>query len=321
MKRRIAALFSIGALALSLSACSSSSDKADDGKTTAAEPTVVVSTEGMPTVNNSGDIPQIVFPDSKAPADLQVAVLEEGKGAEIAKDDWVSVDYVGTVWGSDEPFDSSYSRSVPLTMSLTQLVPGWGYGLEGRHVGDKLLLSIPPEYGYGSEGQPAAGIGGTDTIVFYIDIHQAWTANASGQKDATVEVKAEDLPIEIDGGIGEPITTLKVKEGSAEPTELTMRVMARGTGTEIGATDTIYYQVAQAYWDNSNSVTTWAKDGEEVKVGVQNGPIGTGTILDGLAGIPVGSRVFLEVPADTENGTPAVAAIVDVLGATPTPAS
>lgn len=315
MKRRIAALFSIGALALSLSACSSS-DKSDDG-----DPTVVVSTEGMPTVNNSGDIPQIVFPDSKAPADIQVALLEEGKGAEIAKDDWVSVDYVGAVWGSEEPFDSSYSRATPLTMSLTQLVPGWGYGLEGRHVGDKLLLSIPPEYGYGSEGQPAAGIGGTDTIVFYIDIHQAWSANATGEKDAKVEVKAEDLPIEIDGGIGEPITTLKVKEGSAEPTELTMNVMARGSGTEIGANDTIYYQVAQAYWDNSNSVTTWAKDGEEVKVGVQNGPIGTGTILDGLAGIPVGSRVFLGIPADSENGTPAVAAVVDVLGATPNPAN
>lgn len=311
MKRRIAALFSIGALALSLSACSSS-DKSDDG-----DPTVVVSTEGMPTVNDSGDIPQIVFPDSKAPTDIQVAVLEEGKGAEIAKDDWVSVDYVGAVWGSDEPFDSSYSRSAPLTMSLTQLVPGWGYGLEGRHVGDKLLLSIPPEYGYGSEGQPAAGIGGTDTIVFYIDIHEAWSANGAGQKDAVVELKAEDLPIEVDGGIGEPITTLTVKEGSAEPTERTLRVIARGTGTEIGANDTVHYQVAQTYWDNSDSVTTWVKEGGEVKVGVQSSPIGSGTILDDLAGVPVGSRVLLEVPADVENGTPAVAAIVDVLGTTP----
>lgn len=315
MKRRIAALFSIGALALSLSACSSS-EKSDDG-----EPTVVVSADGMPTVNDSGDIPQIVFPDSDAPADIQVAVLKEGKGAEIAKDDWVSVDYVGAVWGSDEPFDSSYSRGTPLTMSLTQLVPGWGYGLEGRHVGDKLLLSIPPEYGYGSEGQPAAGIGGTDTIVFYIDIHEAWSANGAGQKDAAVELKVEDLPVEVDGGIGEPVTTLTVKEGSAEPTELSVRVVARGTGTEVGANDTVYYQVAQAYWDNSDSVTTWAKEGEDVQVGAQSSPIGSGTILDGLAGIPVGSRVLLEIPADEANEIPAVAAIVDILGTTPNPAS
>lgn len=311
MKRRIAALFSVGALALSLGACSSS-EQSKDG-----DPTVVVSTEGMPTVDNSGDIPQIIFPDSDAPADIQVAVLKEGTGAEIAKDDWVSVDYVGAVWGADEPFDSSYSRSAPLTMSLTQLVSGWGYGLEGRHVGDQLLLSIPPEYGYGSEGQPAAGIGGTDTIVFYIDIHEAWSANGAGQKDASVELKAEDLPIETDGGIGEPVTTLSVKKGSAEPTELSAHVMARGTGTKIGANDTIYYQVAQTYWDNSTNVTTWAKEGEDVQVGVQNVAIGSGTILDGLAGIPVGSRVLLEVPADKENDTPAVAAVIDILATVP----
>lgn len=316
MKPRIAALAVIATLSLSLGACSSSPDNADDG-----EPKVVVSTEGMPTVDDSGDIPKIVFPDSDAPADIQVAVLEEGKGAEIARDDWVSVDYVGAVWGSDEPFDSSYSRSMPLTMSLTQLVPGWGYGLEGRHVGDKLLLSIPPEYGYGSEGQPAAGIGGTDTIVFYIDIHEAWGANAAGQKDATVELKDKELPVEIDGGIGEPVTTVTVKEGSTEPTELNLRVIARGTGAKIGANDTVYYQVAQAYWDNSTSVTTWAKEGEDVQVGVQSSTIGSGTILDGLAGVPVGSRVLLEIPADEASETPATVAIVDILCATANPAS
>lgn len=306
MKTRIAALFTIGALALSLSACSSS-EKSDDG-----EPTVVVSADGMPSVDTSGDIPTIVFPDSDAPSDIQVAVLEEGKGREIAKDDWVSVDYVGAVWGSKEPFDSSYSRSAPLTMSLTQLVPGWGYGLEGRHVGDKLLLSIPPEYGYGEAGQPMAGIGGTDTIVFYIDIHDAWSANEAGQKDAKVEIKAEDLPVEIDGEVGEPITKLTVKDGASEPQELSLRVVARGSGEKVGENDIVYYQVAQSYWDNSASVTTWS-DGKETPVGVQSAPIGTGTILDGLAGVPIGSRVLLEVPADAESGTPATAAIVDVI--------
>ena len=315
MKARIASLVAIAALSLSLGACSSSSENADD-----ADPKVVVSTDGMPTVDDSGDIPKIIFPDSNAPTDIQVAVLEEGKGAEIARDDWVSVDYVGAVWGSDEPFDSSYSRSTPLTMSLTQLVPGWSYGLEGRHVGDKLLLSIPPEYGYGSAGQPAAGIGGTDTIVFYIDIHSAWGANAAGQKDATVEMKDKDLPVDIDGDTGEPVTSVTVKEGSAEPTELKLSVVARGTGAKIGTNDTIYYQVAQAYWDNSSAVTTWAGKDEEVQVGVQSSTIGSGTILDGLAGVPVGSRVLLEIPADEANETPAVAAIVDILGTTPTPA-
>lgn len=321
MKRRIAALFAIGALSVSLSACSSSSQSSStglDGDT----PKVVVSAKGMPTVDTSGDIPKIVFPDSKAPANIQVTVLEEGDGAEIAKDDWVNVDYVGAVWGSEEPFDSSYSRSAPLTMSLTQLVPGWGYGLEGRHIGDKLLLSIPSEYGYGSDGQPAAGIAGGDTIVFYIDIHDAWGANGAGQKDATVELQAESLPVETNGGIGEPITELEVKEDMPEPTALNVRVIARGTGDAVAQGDTMYYQVAQAYWDNSAILTTWSEE-EKDQLGVQSISIGSGSILDRFVGIPAGSRVLLEIPADTskEPAMPATAAVVDILATIPTPTS
>ncbi|MBR6459001.1 MAG: hypothetical protein IKS49_02425, partial [Actinomycetaceae bacterium] len=87
MKRRIVSLFAIGALAVSLSACSSSSQSSSTGSDDDA-PKVVVSAKGMPTIDTSGDIPKIVFPKSKAPANIQVAVLEEGDGAEIAKDDW-----------------------------------------------------------------------------------------------------------------------------------------------------------------------------------------------------------------------------------------
>ena len=33
-----------------------------------------------------------------------------------------------------------------------------------------MILSIPPEQGYGAEGNPNAGIKGTDTLYFLIDI-------------------------------------------------------------------------------------------------------------------------------------------------------
>ena len=35
------------------------------------------------------------------------------------------------------------------------------------------MLSIPPAEGYGSAGQSAAGIKGTDTLVFVVDIIDA----------------------------------------------------------------------------------------------------------------------------------------------------
>ena len=40
----------------------------------------------------------------------------------------------------------------------------------GQQVGSSVLLSIPPHQGYGSRGMPQAGIKGTDTLVFVVDV-------------------------------------------------------------------------------------------------------------------------------------------------------
>ena len=40
----------------------------------------------------------------------------------------------------------------------------------GRAVGTRVMLSIPPELGYGDQGNKDAGIKGTDTLFFVIDI-------------------------------------------------------------------------------------------------------------------------------------------------------
>ena len=50
------------------------------------------------------------------------------------------------------------------------VIRGWDEGLLGHRVGSRVLLSIPPEYGYGARGVPQAGIGGGDTLVFVTDI-------------------------------------------------------------------------------------------------------------------------------------------------------
>ncbi|MFM8305267.1 MAG: FKBP-type peptidyl-prolyl cis-trans isomerase [Actinomycetota bacterium] len=37
-------------------------------------------------------------------------------------------------------------------------------------MGSQVLLVLPPDKGYGASGQPSAGIAGTDTLVFVVDI-------------------------------------------------------------------------------------------------------------------------------------------------------
>ncbi|BDR52870.1 peptidyl-prolyl cis-trans isomerase [Bombiscardovia nodaiensis] len=103
---------------------------------------------------------------------LHVEELVEGDGPLVRKGDTVTVNYHGLVWGSDKPFDSSFDRHQPASFAIGvgQVIQGWDRSLPGHNVGSRLLLSIPPEYGYGSRGVPQAGIGGDDTLVFVVDI-------------------------------------------------------------------------------------------------------------------------------------------------------
>ena len=54
-----------------------------------------------------------------------------------------------------------------------QVIPGWDEGLVGQTVGSQVLLVVPPDKGYGA-GSASAGIKGTDTLVFVVDILDAY---------------------------------------------------------------------------------------------------------------------------------------------------
>jgi peptidylprolyl isomerase len=82
------------------------------------------------------------------------------------------VNYLGQVYGGDAPFDSSFSRGAPTSFQIGvgAVVKGWDKALVGRAVGSRVLLSIPPDLGYGEEGNKQAGIKATDTLYFVVDI-------------------------------------------------------------------------------------------------------------------------------------------------------
>ncbi|TCD53522.1 FKBP-type peptidyl-prolyl cis-trans isomerase [Alloscardovia theropitheci] len=132
-----------------------------------------MSDTAMPTVNAEfGAYPQISFPTPEAPAGLYCEEIVEGDGPMVRKGDIVTVNYHGVIWGKDKPFDSSFDRHQPIDFGIGvgQVIKGWDNTVPGHNVGSRLVVSIPPQYGYGSYGVPQAGIGGTDTLVFVIDI-------------------------------------------------------------------------------------------------------------------------------------------------------
>ncbi|TPF97335.1 peptidylprolyl isomerase [Bifidobacterium sp. UTCIF-39] len=127
----------------------------------------------MPKVNAEfGAKPEIEFPTETAPKGLKSVEIIEGDGPVVRKGDTVTVNYHGVVWGKQAPFDSSFERHTPASFGIGvgQVIKGWDQTVPGHNVGSRLVVSIPPEYGYGSRGVPQAGIGGSDTLVFVIDI-------------------------------------------------------------------------------------------------------------------------------------------------------
>jgi len=102
---------------------------------------------------------------------LQTTALIEGEGATVTKGQTVVVNYLGQIYGGDKPFDESFSKEPYVTgIGLGQVVKGWDDGLVGQTVGSRVILAIPPKLGYGEEGNEGAGISGTDTLYFVVDI-------------------------------------------------------------------------------------------------------------------------------------------------------
>jgi peptidylprolyl isomerase len=99
---------------------------------------------------------------------VQRVILKEGTGPAVKASDTVTMNYLGETYQAKSPFDESYSKT-PLTSALSGLIQGWTIGLTGVKVGSRVLLQIPPSYGYGAEGSGST-IPGTATLWFVIDV-------------------------------------------------------------------------------------------------------------------------------------------------------
>lgn len=126
---------------------------------------------GLPTVKlaKNGE-PTITVPDSEAPSDLKISTLKKGDGTVVAAGDTVQVEYTGIVWATGKTFDTSWNVAGPAAFATDKVVTGFGDALVGQAVGSQVLAVIPPAQGYGDAGNTSAGIKGTDTLVFVVDI-------------------------------------------------------------------------------------------------------------------------------------------------------
>jgi FKBP-type peptidyl-prolyl cis-trans isomerase len=137
----------------------------------------------LPTVTaHPGAAPTIAIPTNNPPSALVTKTLIKGSGPKVAKGQYVIAQYTGYIWRTKKVFDSSWTSGSPfgfvIGASPEQVISGWDSGLAGQTVGSRVMLVIPPKDAYGSTGASQAGITGTDTLVFVVDIIDAFKPSA-----------------------------------------------------------------------------------------------------------------------------------------------
>ncbi|MBW8486434.1 FKBP-type peptidyl-prolyl cis-trans isomerase [Actinomadura parmotrematis] len=131
--------------------------------------------KNLPSVvaGKQGEAPKITIPKADAPDKLVAKTLVAGTGQALAKGDSAIVQYQGQIWKTGKVFDSSWASGngpTQFPIGTGETVPGFDKGLTGQKVGSRVLLVLPPKEGYGTKGNEQAGIKGTDTLVFVVDI-------------------------------------------------------------------------------------------------------------------------------------------------------
>jgi FKBP-type peptidyl-prolyl cis-trans isomerase len=311
--RRIAVLTALPLLAVGvLAGCGGSSNSSSSAATVTVSGTF-------------GKAPAVTIPAQKADSKLNVKTLVHGSGPVLGRTDAFVGNYAIYLWSgtSHKLLQSTFKAGGKPTLFSGTLLPGLETALIGQKMGSRVLAVIPPKEGFGTHGDAQAGIKGTDTLVFVVDMIKDFsgTAAAAGQP---VSHGGGSLPAVTAAAGSAP--TIKMPKGNP-PKNLTTKVLIKGSGPAVANGDTVVVQYVGAIWRNGYQFdSSWKRS---QPFGFTIGASPSQVILGwdkGLAGQTVGSRVMLIIPpADGYGktgspqahikGTDTLVFVVDILGA------
>lgn len=103
---------------------------------------------------------------------LKVNLQKSAKGKFLNKGDKIKVHYTGTLVDGRK-FDSSREKNQPFEfiIGMRQVIAGWDEAFQLLKVGDKAILTIPPDLGYGETPMPNIPSG--SYLVFDVEVLEA----------------------------------------------------------------------------------------------------------------------------------------------------
>ncbi|MFG2880835.1 FKBP-type peptidyl-prolyl cis-trans isomerase [Streptomyces sp. NPDC048297] len=318
MRRRSLLLAAVPAGLVTLAACGdgkSGSDKAGASPSpsvSAAPPPKIV--EGpLPAITAGtkfGEKPTVAKGTGDPSADLAVKAVIVGGGRTIAENDFIQANYLGQIWSTGKVFDNSYDRHRPLVMQLAQgsIIDGWRYALAGKKTGSRVQIAVPPTWGYGKSGNPQAGIKGTDTLVFVIDVIDSFNSKSSvkGTEVPQTDAALPKVGTNTDGKV--PSVTVPKTD---PPKRLVSDYVLEGDGEEVKADQTILCQFQGLVWDGGKTFQRTYGSGRLSQFPVEQMQQIVKGLAQGVTGKKVGSRVLVVVPPDLGYGdTPPTGGVI-----------
>lgn len=301
--RRRSLMIAVPAGLVTLAGCGdgkSDSSKASDSASpsaprTSAAPTPKIVGGPLPAVTAGakfGEKPTIAKGSGEPSPDVAVKTLVTGGGRTVAENDYIQADYLGQVWNTGKVFDNSFDRKTPLLIQLAQgqIIDGWRYALTGKKTGSRVEFSIPPTWGYGTQGNAQAGIKGTDTLVFVVDLKDTFNAKSSaqGKKVAQNDSALPKVGTNTDGSA----PSVEVPK-SAPPKNLVSAYVLEGDGEEVKADNSVLVQYKGVLWDSGKEFDSTYGRKALTSFSLQQVVKGWS---QGLTGKKVGSRVLIVVP-------------------------
>ncbi len=107
------------------------------------------------------------------PGKLHIEILQQGNGPEVVENGSPQINYTGkyingTVFGTSKD-------SGPITLPLSQAIPGFSKGIVGMKEGEKRILVVHPDLAYGTSGQ----LPPNSLLIFEIEIVKADNKDAN----------------------------------------------------------------------------------------------------------------------------------------------
>ncbi len=199
---------------------------------------------------------------------LKYKIIQNGTGQRAKAGDNVLVHYTGKLT-NDTIFDSSVKRGQPFKFKLGagQVIKGWDEGIALLNIGDKAVLTIPSELGYGERG--AGTIPPNATLIFEVEL---------------ISIIEPPKPFEVKGK-----DTLSTHSGLKY---IMVNTNEQGPKAEKGKTVSVHYT---GYFEDGKIFDSSVERGEPIAF-----PLGVGRVIpgwdEGISLLRVGEKARLIIP-------------------------